>query len=441
MEEERRGPAGQRPKGSTNEVGKSRWKGAKPFFISESAVKTAWERVRKNKGCAGIDGESIQQFESNLERNLYIVWKRMNSGTYFPEPVRRVEIPKGKNKVRLLGIPTVRDRIAQEVIRARLEERVEHLFHEDSYGFRRGRSPADALRTCKRRCFENPWVLEVDIEQFFDSIDHTKLMKAVEKHSPDWMTAEYVRRWLKAGVLTRSGYEETTKGTPQGGVISPLLANIYLHYAFDVWMSSNHDTAPFERYADDMVIHCRTEEEAYYIRDRLTVRMADVGLRLHPEKTRVVYCKDSNRREDHPNVTFTFLGYDFKPRGATSRRTPGRQFTSFMPAAGRKAKSTLMSKPAIKESLRNTSLSLEMLALRINLVARGWFNYFTVSYPSGVFDVCDRLTRRIVEWVARKYRLARRRAWDALARIRGKNPNLFAHWAVQKSFGRPARAV
>jgi RNA-directed DNA polymerase len=254
MVEERRRPAVQQSEASTSN-GRNKSQIAKPFRISKQEVVAAWERVRNNGGAAGVDKQTIGLFENDLKNNLYAVWNRMSSGSYFPEPVRRVEIPKGDGKLRPLGIPTVKDRIAQEIVRARLEVKLETVFDPDSYGFRPGRSALDAVGVCRKRCFEFKWVVDVDIEKFFDTIDHEKMMKAVRFHcggEPEqkWMIL-YIERWLKAGVLKDGELQPTVRGTPQGGVISPLLANLYLHYAIDEWMNRTYPECPFERYADD----------------------------------------------------------------------------------------------------------------------------------------------------------------------------------------------
>jgi len=272
---------------------------AKPFDIPKREVWEAYKQVRANQGAAGVDGQSIADFEADLSNNLYKLWNRLSSGSYFPPPVRRVDIPKGDGKTRPLGIPTVADRIAQTVVKRFLEPLVEPRFHDDSYGYRPGKSALDAVGVARQRCWRYPWVLDLDIKAFFDSIDTDLLMRAVRKHTDCPWALLYIERWLKAPMQMADGsLVERERGTPQGGVVSPLLANLFLHYAFDMWMRRNHPDIPFERYADDAICHGRSEEQAAALRNALEKRFTDCGLTLHPEKTRIVYCKDDDRRGD-----------------------------------------------------------------------------------------------------------------------------------------------
>jgi RNA-directed DNA polymerase len=292
---------------------------AKQFTITKREIYQAWLHVRSNAGASGVDGESIASFEAKLSKNLYKLWNRMSSGSYFPKAVKRVEIPKKDGGVRSLGIPTVSDRIAQEVVRMRLEPLLEPKFHENSYGYRPGKSGIDAVRTCRERNWKYDWVLDVDIQKFFDSIDHELLLKAVAIHCHEKWMMLYIERWLKTMIKHPDGREEAcTCGTPQGGVVSPLLANIFLHYAFDKWIEREFPLVKFERYADDVVIHCSSENESREVCERLKERLLECGLKLHPEKTKLVYCKDGKRKADYPVIGYTFLGYTFQPRSARS---------------------------------------------------------------------------------------------------------------------------
>jgi RNA-directed DNA polymerase len=267
---------------------------AKPFQISKQEVWAAWEKVRGNKGAPGVDGVSIGEFEKDLKDNLYRVWNRMSSGTYFPPDVKAVAIPKAAGGTRILGVPSVGDRIAQTVVAEHLSVRVEPVFHPDSYGYRPGRSALDAVAMCRERCFRYDWVVEFDIRKFFDSVPWDKVIKAVEAHTDARWVVLYVRRWLAAGLRMPDGSTaQRTEGTPQGSAVSPVLANLFLHYAFDAWMGRDFPDCPFERYADDGVIHCRTRAEAETVLAALRTRMAEVGLELHPDKTRIVYCSVS----------------------------------------------------------------------------------------------------------------------------------------------------
>jgi RNA-directed DNA polymerase len=288
---------------------------AKPFDIPKREVWEAYKRVRANQGAAGVDGQTIADFEADLSSNLYKLWNRLSSGSYFPPPVRRVDIPKGDGRTRPLGIPTVSDRIAQMVVKRYLEPLVEPCFHRDSYGYRPGKSALDAVGMARQRCWRYPWVLDLDIKAFFDSIDTDLLMRAVRCHTDCGWVLLYIERWLKAPVQMPDGSTVVReRGTPQGGVISPLLANLFLHYAFDVWMRRNQPDIPFERYADDAICHCDSEEQATALRRSLESRFAECGLTLHPEKTKIVYCKDEDRRQDYPSHRFDFLGYSVLQR-------------------------------------------------------------------------------------------------------------------------------
>lgn len=275
--------------------------GAKPFEIPKQAVLVAWRSVKSNHGAHGIDQQTIAEFEQNLANNLYKIWNRLSSGSYFPPAVRGVKIPKRNGKMRELGIPTVADRVAQTVVRDHFEKLIEPNFHPDSYAYRHGKSALEAIETTRRRCWQYDWVLEFDIKSAFDNIDHELMLKAVGHHTSCKWTQLYVKRWLKAPLSTNKGQiKAREKGTPQGGVISPLLFNLYLHYAFDNWMVRNHPKVPFVRYADDGLVHCRSEREAVLLKAALGQRFKSCGLELHPEKTKIVYCRDANRRAGLP---------------------------------------------------------------------------------------------------------------------------------------------
>ena len=308
----------------------------KPFNIPKQSVCEAYKKVKSNRGSAGVDEQTIEDFEINLKDNLYKIWNRMSSGSYFPPAVLRVEIPKSDGKIRPLGIPTVADRIAQMVIKQQLEPNLEKVFHKSSYGYRPKRSAIDAVGQARRNCWRNDWVLDLDIKGFFDNINHELMMKAVKLHTNDKWTILYIQRWLKASVQMPDGTIITSdKGTPQGGVISPLLANLFLHYAFDKWMDRNFPDIPFERYADDSVCHCQSEAQAQILKTALEERMKEVELELHPDKTKIVYCKDVNRTKTYSNIQFDFLGYTFRPR--KSKNKFGKYFINFTPAISNKA--------------------------------------------------------------------------------------------------------
>jgi RNA-directed DNA polymerase len=391
----------------------------------------AWRRVKANRGAAGVDDVSIREYEQDLKGNLYRVWNRMSSGSYFPPPVKRVNIPKAGGGERPLGIPTVGDRVAQMVVKIHLEPDVEKIFHPDSYGYRPNRSAADAVGEARKRCWAHDWVLDIDIAGFFDNIDHDLMMRAVELHTQSRWILLYVRRWLKAPVVMPDGtLVERDRGTPQGGVISPLLANIYLHHAFDTWMSREKPEIAFERYADDIVVHCKTEREAVELRKAVKERLERCKLQMHPVKTKIVYCKDRNRRRSYPEESFDFLGYTFRPRLAKDRW--GRCFVSFLP--GISAKSV----KRINQTIRDwrigsrTGSCLEDLARQYNPVIRGWMNYYGKYYKSAMYPVMQRLNRRLVRWARGKYRRLQhqRRATQWLRGLAERQPNLFAHWTL-----------
>lgn len=405
---------------------------AKPFQISKQQVWEAFKRVKANRGAAGVDGQSITDFEEDLKNNLYKLWNRMSSGSYFPPPVRRVEIPKGDGKMRPLGIPTVADRIAQMVVKQSLEPLLEPHFHKDSYGYRPGKSAIEAVGVARQRCWRFPWVLDLDIKGFFDNIDHDLMLKAVRQHTDCRWVLMYVERWLKCPVQHPDGSVESRgKGTPQGGVVSPLLANLFLHYAFDRWMGRAFPAIPFERYADDVVCHCRSESQAKTLWGALERRLKECRLELHPEKTKIVFCKEDNRRGDYPNHTFDFLGYTFRPRVAMSKA--GNFFVGFLPAMSNKAAKS------IRDEMRNwrihnrTDKTLKDFSRMFNPMLRGWINYYANFYKSEIFKVFHVLNRMMTKWAMRKFKNMRgrqRRATHWLGRLALRQPQLFAHWQM-----------
>jgi len=402
----------------------------KSQVIPKRLVWDAWLKVKENGGAAGVDGVTIEQFEENLRDNLFGLWNRMSSGSYFPGPVRAVEIPK-KGGIRVLGIPNVVDRVAQAAAARALEPSVEPIFHEDSYGYRPGRAPMDAVAVCRERCFKKDWVVDLDICSFFDSVSWELMLRAVAHHSDQKWVVMYVERWLKAPMQKPDGtLVQRVKGTPQGSPISPVLANLFLHYGLDAWMVREFPAVSFERFADDAVIHCVSERQARQVRDAVARRLAEVGLEVHPDKTRIVYCKDSNRRETNEQVSFTFCGYTFRPREAYNKRQHVA-FTAFLPAVS-PGKLTAMSRRVASWRIhRRVNLTLNDLAAPANLVLRGWFAYFTTFYPSAVIPLCQRIDRHLVRWARWKYKRLERsgkraRAW--LKGVHSRAPELFVHW-------------
>ena len=291
-----------------------------------------------------------------------------------PPPVRLVEIDKPDGGKRSLGIPTVSDRIAQGVVKQALEVAMDKLFHQDSYGYRPKKSALEAVGRCRQRCWQYDWVLDLDIKGFFDNIPHDLMMKAVEKHTNCKWHLLYIKRWLEAPLQDRDGKQyERTKGTPQGAVISPLLANLFLHYCLDKWMERNYPYCPFERYADDLIIHCKSEIQAQKLKEEIGNRLQECGLQMHPEKTKIVYCKDDNRKGNYEDVTFDFLGYGFHPR--RSRNNRGVQFVSFSPAISKKACKRIGVVIRKSKQLKLTNNDLSDISSELNSKVMGWINY------------------------------------------------------------------
>lgn len=404
----------------------------KPYDIPKQTVWDAFQRVKANKGAAGVDEETIGEFEKDLKGNLYKIWNRMSSGSYFPPAVKAVEIPKKSGGVRILGIPTVSDRVAQMVVKLHFEPKVEPIFAADSYGYRPGKSAIDALRITRGRCWRYDWVIELDIRKLFDRIDHELLMKAVRKHTDSAWEILYIERWLKAPFQMQDGSKvERTMGTPQGGVVSPVLANLFMHYAFDEWMRREHPNNPWARYADDAVIHCRTQKEAKSLLIDLGERFKQCKLELNTEKTRIVYCKDDDRKGNYSLTSFDFLGYTFRPRRSKNRW--GKCFINFSPAVSNSASK------AMRQTIRGWRMQLKSdvgiddLSRMFNPVVRGWINYYGCFYKSQLYSVLRHMNRALMYWARRKYKklaVHKRRASSWLGRLARNRPELFAHWQM-----------
>lgn len=405
----------------------------KSFDIPKELVWRAWLKVKDNRGAAGIDRQTIEEFERDLRNNLYRIWNRMSSGSYFPPPVKAVEILKsGGSGVRTLGVPTVADRVAQTVVAMELEPEVERVFHPDSYGYRPGKSAIDAVEACRRRCWMQPWVIDLDIKAFFDTVPHDLILKAVAQHTTHRWVMLYVQRWLTAPLQRPDGrLEQRGRGTPQGSAISPLLANLFMHYAFDVWMTRKHRQVRFERYCDDAVIHCDTKARAEYLRRAITRRFAEVGIELHPEKTKIVYCPQAGRptEHEHDTVEFTFLGYTFRRR--TVRNKHGHNMLGFVPAISRQARKSIGHTIRWWRLGRCTNLDLRDIARWINPIVAGWINYYGHFYKSHVVDLLQRINTYLEKWARRKYKRLRARPTETrqrLAHVAATYPGLFTHW-------------
>jgi group II intron reverse transcriptase/maturase len=406
----------------------------KSFVISKWEVQEAWETVKANKGAPGVDGCSIEEFEKDLGNNLFRIWNRMSSGSYFPPPVRAVQIPKSQGGIRVLGVPTVGDRVAQTVVARRLERKVEPIFHPDSYGYRPGRSALDAVATCRRRCWKSDWVIDLDIQKFFDTVPWDLVLKAVEANTDDPWVVLYVRRWLQAPLQLADGsVQARDRGTPQGSAVSPVLANLFLHYAFDAWMGREFPAVQFERYVDDAVVHCVSHAQAQYVARAIGDRMSQVGLQLHPAKTKIVYCKDGRRTGAHEHTAFTFLGFTFRARGA--RRKDGTGFTSFLPAVSKDALKRMGEVVRSWRLHRRTGHSLAQLAAVSNPIIRGWQQYYGTFYRSALYGLFSRINAYLLRWIRRKYERLRAftKAKASWRRVTTACPALFAHWSWCRS--------
>jgi RNA-directed DNA polymerase len=408
----------------------------KPFAIPKPMVWEAYRRVAANKGAPGVDGQALEQFEADLRDNLYRIWNRMSSGSYFPPPVRAVEIPKPHGGgVRVLGVPTIADRVAQTVVAMHLGERAEPRFHRDSYGYRPSRSAHDALAACRARCWKYDWIIDLDVQKFFDTVPWDLIVRAVEAVTDARWVLLYVKRWLAAPLQHPDGViVERDKGTPQGSAVSPILANLFMHYAFDQWMARNFPGCPFERYADDAVVHCVNKRQAEAVLAAIAARMQEVGLTLHPDKTKVVYCKDGKRRAKHEHTSFTFLGFAFRTRGA--RRKDGSRFTSFLPAISPEALKARGAELRAMRIHRRTTLSLDDLARWLNPIVAGWMNYYGQFYRSMLYPLLRRVSTYLRRWAGKKYRRLRthkrfKRWWTGLIE---RAPGLFAQWRWVRAY-------
>lgn len=402
----------------------------KSFAVSKEMVYNSYLKVCDKKGGAGIDKETIEIFKENLNGNLYKIWNRMSSGCYFPPAVRTVLIPKKQGGTRPLGIPTVSDRIAQGVLKDYLEPILEPLFHVNSFGYRPGKSAHDALAQCQQNCIQYSWVVDLDIRGFFDNISHEWMMKMLSHHRQEKWVPLYTERWLKAGIEQADGtIAARQKGTPQGGVVSPLFANLYLHHAFDMWMSKYFPTNPFERYADDIIVHCNSKDQAEQLLNSIKERLAGFDLELHPDKTKLVYCKNYLRKEQHEHNSFTFLSYSFQPRSKPNTFGRPDKFMVFNAAICQNAKTFIRERIRAVFNPRNTQVSLEEIAMKLNPKIRGWLNYYSRFNPRVAGNVFLYLNGLIRRWIEEKYRLRSKKAivnkYESTMQL---NTQMFVHW-------------
>ncbi len=402
----------------------------KPIPIDFKEVVDAYGKVKGGGKAPGIDKESWSDFEEKLQDNLYIIWNRLASGTYFPSAVREVEIPKKDGKTRKLGIPTLRDRIAQEVVRKRMEQRIDHLFHDNSYGYRPLKSARQAIEEVRKNCKTTDWVIDLDIRRFFDEISHELMLKAVAHVIEDKWVSMYVKRWLEMKIVNEAG-EQTDRagrGTPQGGVISPLLANLYLHFALDKWLEKRDGKVRFVRYADDMVIHCRSKEEAGRLLEAIRERLQAVELRLNEEKTQIVYCKDYRRVEKQSKVEFGFLGFSYRPRRSQSKY--GKEsYQAYTAEISKSNQKRIAEAIGTTVDWRITQVEIEEIAQKLNSKLRGWINYFGLYGKASLRKTMLLLERRLLKWIQDKYKITSKKGGiDKLFSIRKQNQRLFYHW-------------
>jgi RNA-directed DNA polymerase len=410
------------------------WNETKSVPISREQIWSAYKKVKANKGSAGVDSVSMEAFDADRSANLYKLWNRMASGSYFPPPVKEVEIPKKDGKVRKLGIPTIADRVGQMAVKEYLEPRLEKIFSSHSYGYRPGKNAHQALAMVRENCWKYDWVIDLDIKGFFDNIDHEKLMKAVRKHVPENWACMYIMRWLNMPVLKKDGKleEKQGKGTPQGGVISPLLANLFLHYAFDKWLEQKANTVKYVRYADDAIIHCKSKAHAERVLNQLQERMDVCNLELHPEKTKLVYCRDFKRQGRYKTVKFDFLGYSFQPRTAKSKRT-GKLFLGYDCAISISSRKRLADKLEELDIINMSFKSIVGIAQKLNPYIRGWINYYGRYRGYELSKVFYLLRCRLVRWARKRYKRYRNslnKACKWLDRVRKQYPHLFYHWQL-----------
>ena len=394
-------------------------------------VAKAYQKVRKGGKAVGIDQQSWADFDKEPERNLYVIWNRLASGSYHPQPVREVEIPKKDGSKRKLGIPTLRDRIAQQVVKDYMEKRIDKLFHENSYGYRPLKSAHQAIEQVRQNTFGFDWVLDMDISKFFDEVDHDLTLKAVSHVMEEKWVLMYVERWLKMPVQKQDGTVEPKqgKGTPQGGVISQLLANLYLHFAMDKWLSNHYPTVRFVRYADDVVIHCSTHQQAEQVKEALINRLAEVKLKVNESKTHIAYCKDYRRKESHEKVKFEFLGFSYQPRARKSKRD-GKNFMAFTAEISQTNKKRIIQTIRELGVWRDTRVEIQSIAAQLNAKLRGWINYYGLYSKRSLRIALVKVEERLVKWLKKKHKAGTRKARAKLKVIRRENPELFYHWRI-----------
>lgn len=413
--------------------------------ITKQMVKEAYRKVKANQGSAGVDKESLEEYQSDLLNNLYKLWNRLSSGSYFPKPVREVTIPKSNGSKRKLGIPTVSDRIAQQVIKAYLEPRLDAEFHKNSYGYRPLKSAHQAVESVRENVREYAWVIDMDIKSFFDEVNHNLLMKALECHVEEKWVKMYIQRWLEIpsqsidGTLT----PKAGKGTPQGGVISPLLSNLYLHYVLDKWLEKHFPNVAFVRYADDVIVHCNNENEAKQVLASIRKRLQECKLRLNEEKTKLVYCQNYCRKEKKDyKKKFDFLGFTFKPQSTPSKK--GGLFLGYDCAISQAAQTRIVSGWKKQNFHRQSTLTIQEIATKINPQIIGIIRYYGKFWKWSLRNLIRHFHYRLAKWVLNKYKGLKgsyRKAYNWINEIKLSYPNMFYHWTIFKSIDFMTRAV
>jgi RNA-directed DNA polymerase len=403
----------------------------KSIPITKQMVWGAYKKVRSNKGVAGIDAQTIERYEERLSDNLYVLWNRLSSGSYFPPSVLEVEIPKDDGRKRKLGIPTVNDRVAQQVLKSYLEPRLEAVFSPQSYGYRPLKNAHQAIAQVRKNVWAYGWVIDIDIASFFDKMSHALLMKAIERHVEERWAKMYIMRWLEAPIENREGNKRyrNGEGTPQGGVISPLLANLFLHYAFDKWLTKTFPQLSFVRYADDVIVHCHYQAEAEQVLAAIKIRMDECKLQVNEMKTRIVYCKKANRNGKFKTVKFDFLGFSFQPRPTSTK--DGKMFLSFDCSISRK------SEKKITEVFRKSNFHLwtesdiTRIAKEFNPKIQGWINYYGKFRKYNLMRIFRIFHWRLIKWAVCRYKRFRNSMYKAGRWIRQlaiSYPGLFVHW-------------
>ena len=406
--------------------------------ITKEMVKAAYREVKANHGAAGIDKESLEMYEADLLNNLYVLWNRLSSGSYFPKPLRSVSIPKSNGKQRTLGIPTVSDRIAQQVIKSYLAPRLEAEFHNNSYGYRPLKSAHQAVEAVQKNVRQYAWALDMDIKNFFDEVNHELLLKALDRHVEEKWVKMYLLRWLETPSQQSDGtlIHKQGKGTPQGGVISPLLANLFLHYVLDKWIEKHYPGVAFVRYADDVIIHCQTEEEAKKLLVAIRERLAECKLSLNEEKTKLVYCQDYRRvKKKSFGKKFDFLGFTFKPGSVASKRAGGSMFLGYGCAISQSAQTRVIHGWAKLNWHRRSTLSLQEIANEVNPQMSGIIRYYGKFKLWGLQRLMWHFEFRLVKWVLNKYRKFKNsytKAYRWIKMLKQNYPTMFYYWTVFK---------